>query len=191
MPGTFSPPPRVSDCDMHHGTCVTHVPWCMLGSLTSGFLWSRWRERRSRHSQRMRNPQLYVSGKRPMAWSLLFISFHLIRSIYPLHGLQLRGHNVFTLQICYNQLKLINWTYVRLKLFNAVSLQCGRFKNAHELLNGRAPKFSTLYKYVSFNVSARYFLWNIKGILWKQKISQIHWNIHSSMGSKNLATAVR
>ena len=41
MPGTFSPPPRVSDPDMHHGTCVTHVPWCMPGSLTSGFLWSR------------------------------------------------------------------------------------------------------------------------------------------------------
>ena len=35
MPGTFSPPPRVSDPDMHHGTCVTHVPWCMPGSLTS------------------------------------------------------------------------------------------------------------------------------------------------------------
>ena len=26
MPETFSPPPRVSDPDMHHGTCVTHVP---------------------------------------------------------------------------------------------------------------------------------------------------------------------
>ena len=41
MPGTFSPPPPVSDSDMHHGTCVTHVPWYMLGSLTRGFLWSR------------------------------------------------------------------------------------------------------------------------------------------------------
>ena len=40
MPGTFFPPPRVSDPDMHHGTCVMHVPWCMPGSLTSGFLWS-------------------------------------------------------------------------------------------------------------------------------------------------------
>ena len=40
--GTFSPTPRVSDPDIHHGTCVTHVPWCMPGSLTSGFLWSRW-----------------------------------------------------------------------------------------------------------------------------------------------------
>ena len=64
----FSPPSRVSDPNMHHGKCVTHVPWCMLGSLTSGFLRSRWRGKRSRHSQRMRNSQLYVSGKRPIIW---------------------------------------------------------------------------------------------------------------------------
>ena len=38
IPGTFSPPPRVSDAYMPHGTCVTHVPWCMPGSLNSGFL---------------------------------------------------------------------------------------------------------------------------------------------------------
>ena len=67
MPGTFFPPPQDSDPDMHHGTCVTHVPWCMSGSLTSGFLWSRWRGKRSRHSRCMRNPQFYVSGKRPIA----------------------------------------------------------------------------------------------------------------------------
>ena len=24
MPGTFPPPPRISDPDMHHGTCMTH-----------------------------------------------------------------------------------------------------------------------------------------------------------------------
>ena len=66
MRGTFSPPPWVSDPDMHHGTCVTHVPWCMPGSLTSDFLWSRWRGKCSRHSRRMRNPQFYVSGKTPM-----------------------------------------------------------------------------------------------------------------------------
>ena len=70
MPGTFSPPPRVSDPDMHRGTCVTHVPWCMPGSLTSGFLWSQWRGKRSRHSRRMRNPQFCVSGKRPIADTL-------------------------------------------------------------------------------------------------------------------------
>ena len=48
MTGTF--PRRVSDPDMHHGTCVTHVPWCMPVSLTSGFLGSRWRGKRSRHT---------------------------------------------------------------------------------------------------------------------------------------------
>ena len=61
------PPPRVSDPDMHHGTCVTHVPWCMPGSLLSNFRWSRWRGKRSRHSRRMRNTSSYVSGK--MAYS--------------------------------------------------------------------------------------------------------------------------
>ena len=40
--GTFPPPPlfkgnkQVSDPSMHHGTCSTHVPWCMSGSLTRG-----------------------------------------------------------------------------------------------------------------------------------------------------------
>ena len=66
MPGTFSPPPRVIVPDMHHGTCVTHVPWCMPGSLPSGFLWGLCLEKRFRHSRRMRNPQFDVSGKRPM-----------------------------------------------------------------------------------------------------------------------------
>ena len=30
--------PLVSDPGMNHGTCVTHVPWCMSGSLTRGWL---------------------------------------------------------------------------------------------------------------------------------------------------------
>ena len=52
--------PIVSYPGLHHGTCVTHMPWCMSGSLTRGG-----GENSSRHSQRMRNPQFYVSGKRP------------------------------------------------------------------------------------------------------------------------------
>ena len=42
MPGAFSPSvdfqrkPPVSDPGKHHGTCVTHVPWCMSGPLTCG-----------------------------------------------------------------------------------------------------------------------------------------------------------
>ena len=63
---TFSPPLRVSNPDMHRGTCMTHVPWCMPGSLTSGFLRSRWGGKRSPHSRCMRNLQFYVTGKRPM-----------------------------------------------------------------------------------------------------------------------------
>ena len=72
MPGTFSPPPRVSDPDMHHGTCVTHVPWCMPQSLTSGFLWSLWWGKRSRQARCMCNPEIYISGKRPIVvvWQL-------------------------------------------------------------------------------------------------------------------------
>ena len=59
--------PRVNDPYMHHGgTCVTHVSWCMPGSLTSGFLWSRWRRKRSRYFRRMRNTPFCVSGKRLM-----------------------------------------------------------------------------------------------------------------------------
>ena len=64
MLGMFSPLPRVSDHDMHHGTCVTHVPRCIPGLLTSGFLWSQWWGKRSRHSRRMHNAQFHVSGKR-------------------------------------------------------------------------------------------------------------------------------
>ena len=32
----FQRKPLVSDPGMHHGTCVSHVPWCMSGSLTCG-----------------------------------------------------------------------------------------------------------------------------------------------------------
>ena len=66
MPRTFSTPPWVRYPDIYHGTCVTHLPWCMSGSPTSGFL-----RRRggggggsSRRSQCMRNSQINVSGKR-------------------------------------------------------------------------------------------------------------------------------
>ena len=69
MPGTFPPPLGVSDPGMHHDTCVTHVPWCMPVSLTSGFLWSRWRGKRSRHSRCMCSPQFCLSGKRPIEFS--------------------------------------------------------------------------------------------------------------------------
>ena len=66
MPGTFSPPPRVGDPDMHHGVYVTHVPWCVPRSPSNSFLWVSVGENISRYSRRMPSPQFYVSGKRPM-----------------------------------------------------------------------------------------------------------------------------
>ena len=45
--------PLINDPGMHHGM---HV----------GIFNPRWREKRFRHSRRMRNPQFYVTGKRPM-----------------------------------------------------------------------------------------------------------------------------
>ena len=52
-----------------------HVPWCMPGSLTSGFLWSRWRGKRSRHSRRMRNPQFYYLERGPCTERYIFIFY--------------------------------------------------------------------------------------------------------------------
>ena len=49
--------PLLSDPGMHHGTCVTHVPWCMSGSLSHGG---------GENVPGMRNLQCYVSGKRPV-----------------------------------------------------------------------------------------------------------------------------
>ena len=83
-PWTFSPPPWVSDPDMHHDTDVAHVPWCMPWWLTSGFLWSRWRGKRSRHPRRMRNPQFCVSGKRPVMSALTTLEFQRWRSHWTL-----------------------------------------------------------------------------------------------------------
>ena len=56
----FKRKPLVSDPGMHHGTCVTHVPWCMSGSLTCG------------DGENVPGipgacaPQFCVSGKRPI-----------------------------------------------------------------------------------------------------------------------------
>ena len=62
MPGTFSNhwihrKALVSDPGMHLGTCVTHVPWCMSGSLVRGS-----------GENVLGNPKFYTSGKRPVPW---------------------------------------------------------------------------------------------------------------------------
>ena len=49
----------VSDTGMHHDTYVTHVSWCMSGSLNLGG------GKRSLHSRRMRNPQFTYLTRGP------------------------------------------------------------------------------------------------------------------------------
>ena len=54
----------------------------------------------------------------------------------------------------------------------------GHFKNAYELLNLRALKFSPVNE-IQCNVWVRYFVWNFKGTLWNstQNILPVHWKI--------------
>ena len=49
--------PLVSDPGLYHGTCVTHVPWCMSGSLNRG---------KGIPGACATRTQFYVSGKRPI-----------------------------------------------------------------------------------------------------------------------------
>ena len=67
MLGTFSTPPRISNPDMHHGHVRDARAVMHAGIANSRFsLNLSGGGKRSRHSRRMRNPQFYVSGKRPM-----------------------------------------------------------------------------------------------------------------------------
>ena len=51
---------------MHHGTCVTHVPWCMAGSLGPGG-----GGKRSRHSRRMRTHNFQYLARGPIVISFV------------------------------------------------------------------------------------------------------------------------
>ena len=60
--GRLQRKPLASDPGRHHGTCMTHVLWCMSGSLTRGG-----RENFPSFPAHV-HPQCYVSGKRPIYW---------------------------------------------------------------------------------------------------------------------------
>ena len=65
---------------------VTHVLWSMPESLTSCLIWSQWQGKRSRHSGRMRNPQIYVSDEKSIG-SEHFCHFFGTRPLSYLHQL--------------------------------------------------------------------------------------------------------
>ena len=66
MPGTFSPSPTSKETASlrfrHASRHVRHA--CAV--MHAGIANPQWRGKRSRRSRHMRNPQFYVSGKRPM-----------------------------------------------------------------------------------------------------------------------------
>ena len=65
-----------SDPGMHHGTCVTHVPWCMSGSLTCGD-----GENRSRHSRRMHIRNFAYLARGPLSCYIIYICHRCYRSL--------------------------------------------------------------------------------------------------------------
>ena len=80
---------------------VKHVSWCMPGSLTSGFLWSRWWGKRSRHSRRMRNPQFFVSGKRPIELDFFYIYHAGPVSHFKVTGCDRMTEHRYSMSICW------------------------------------------------------------------------------------------
>ena len=105
----FSLPPLVSYPDMHHGTCLTHLPWCKPESLTSGFGLSRWRGNRSWHSRCMHNTPYYASGKRPIATLVAGVSCSiLLRYILSQGYVLLKLHLANGVNV---NVKMILWIY--------------------------------------------------------------------------------
>ena len=166
MSGTFSPtPPRVSGPDMHYDTCVTHVPWCMSGSLTRGFHWSRWRGKRSRHSRRMRNPQFYVSGKRPIGEIFLMFTTRMqtvpninFRAWFPYNGKHHRGNisrHIRNWQVWFSftiivEMSIIAIWYTRMISYEWARLSVDRDMHFRHYLFSRNRSYMAMYTHLVY-----------------------------------------
>ena len=67
MPGTFSAPPTSKDTAMYRSRHASRHVRDARALMHVGIANPRWCGKRSRQCRHMRNPQFYVSGKRPMA----------------------------------------------------------------------------------------------------------------------------
>ena len=65
----------------------------MPESLNNGFLWSRWRGKRTRYSRRLCNPRYYVSGKEPISHQVTFSSIVWSTTFQTIH----RDHRISSL----------------------------------------------------------------------------------------------
>ena len=66
MPGTFSPPQTSKETACERSRYASRHVRDARAVMHVVITKKRWRGKRSRHSRYMRNPQFYVSGKRPM-----------------------------------------------------------------------------------------------------------------------------
>ena len=66
MQGTFSPPSTLKESASKQSRQASRHVRHARAVMYVGIANPQWRGKRSRHSQRMRRPQLYVSGKRPI-----------------------------------------------------------------------------------------------------------------------------
>ena len=69
MPGTFPSPSKSKETASYRSRHASRHVRDARAVMHVGIDNPRWRGKRSRHSRRMRNPQFYVSGKRPMAFT--------------------------------------------------------------------------------------------------------------------------
>ena len=66
MPGRFSPPPTSKETTIQRSRHASRYGRYARAVMHVGIAKPRWWEKRSRHSRSMRNPQFYVSVKRPI-----------------------------------------------------------------------------------------------------------------------------
>ena len=114
-------------------------PWasCQIRKITL----SRWQGKRSLHSQRMHNPLLYASGKRPM----LYIAAHTVRT-----------SNVVVV-VCYNT---VLWVLIILcNVIHDVKMSKILFSNVNPMLNSTAARRFYLWHGYSCNGETTSLYW--------------------------------
>ena len=176
MPGTFSPPPTSKETDSWRLRYASRHVRDARAVMHVGVANPRVRGKRSRHSRPMRNPQFYVSGKRPMAGSS-----PLGTKWKPFHRRHFQAHSLSWMKMLTFRLKLVMaW---HRKGDKSLPRPCWPRSPTHICCTkGRwdnKVKKSKKVKIASFNLWVRYLVWNFKEYLgnFTQNILPIHWKM--------------
>ena len=112
--------PQVSDPGMHHSTCVTHVPWCMLGSLTRG---GREKVPGIPGECATRNFMYLIRGPSPEPLMTQFVPHTLVSG--------LKCVKIHTVQSHYNAVNFLQYPCNRHPRVSVVSLKCDLRPHCH------------------------------------------------------------